>query len=53
MTIQELYDWAVENNVTDAYIIVRDSTGANTDYIEPEIVNHKNQFGIGWTDVEL
>ena len=23
------------------------------DYIEPEIVNHKNQFGIGWTDVEL
>ena len=53
MTIQELYDWAVENNVTDAYIVVKDYTGADTDCIEPEIVNHKNQFGIGWTDVEL
>ncbi len=48
MTIQELYDWAVENNVLDCDIVVRDNCGDTTHYVEPEIVKHT-----GYTEVEL
>ena len=37
MTIQELYNWAVENNVEDCDIIVKDSYGSDTYCVDPEI----------------
>lgn len=48
MTIEELYLWAVKNNVTDGEIVIRDSFGDRTDYIEPTIVEHN-----GYIEVEL
>ena len=53
MTIQELHDWAVENNVLDCDIIIRDSYGDHTSYIEPTIVTHKCANGSEYKEVEL
>ena len=40
MTIEELYEWAKENNVLDCDLVIRDSCGSYTHWIEPEIVSH-------------
>ena len=49
MTIQELYDWAVENDVANCDLVVRDSFGSTTHDIQPEILTHYT----GYFEVEL
>lgn len=53
MTIQELYNWAVENNVENCDIIVRDCYGSKTEYIEPNIVHHHHNNGSDYYEIEL
>lgn len=48
MTIKELYEWAIQNNVENADIVVYDYDGAKTSYIEPTIIQHN-----GYVDVEV
>lgn len=47
MTIQELYEWAKENNALEADLSVYDSYGEHTSNIEPEIIIHHK-----WDDKE-
>ena len=52
MTIKELYNWAVKNNVEDCDISVRDYSGSYSSNVEPEIVNHQNNE-TNWIEIEL
>lgn len=50
MTIKELYEWAVNNEVEDCDLVVRDFTGSYTYNVIPEVV----EYGDGENkDVEL
>ena len=53
MTIQELYDWAVENNVENEEIVTYTYYGEHTSSIQPEIIKIEGRNGLGWTMVEL
>lgn len=53
MTIQQLYDWACREGVEDCELIVRDSNGSETCYIEPTINHIKYPNGIEYDEVEL
>jgi hypothetical protein len=48
MTVAELYEWALNNNVVNGDIIIRDSNGDKTENVVPYI--RKND---GFVDVEL
>lgn len=48
MTVQELYDYAKDNNLLDADICVRDEYGAYWSSREIEVKNKG-----GYTDIEL
>ena len=39
MTIQELYNWAKDNDVTNCDIVVTDYRSGETHYVNPEIVD--------------
>lgn len=50
MTIKELYEWAVNNEVEDCNLVVRDYIGSYTYNVIPEVV----EYGDGKNkDVEL
>lgn len=53
MTIQQLYDWACREGVEDCELIVKDSNGSDTSYIEPTINHFKYSNGIEYDEVEL
>lgn len=53
MTSKELYEWAVREGVEDADLVVRDSYGSQTEYIEPNIVHHHHSNGSDYYEVEL
>ena len=40
MTIEQLYQWAKENDALDLEILVFDSYGDYTNSIEPDIINY-------------
>ena len=40
MTIEQLYQWAKENDALDLEILVCDSYGDYTNSIEPDIINY-------------
>ena len=48
MTIKELYEWAIKNNVEDSDIVVYDYNGERNSNIEPTIIQHN-----GYIDVEV
>ena len=53
MTIRELYEWACEKGLEDSDIIVNDSTGCLTSYIEPECIHHVCENGDEYNEVIL
>lgn len=52
MSIRDLFEWAINEGVEDADLIVRDSYGSTTTYIEPYIIRH-NFDGTEYIEVEL
>lgn len=44
MTIEQLYQWAKENDALDLEIQVFDSYGDYTNSIEPEIINYADYY---------
>lgn len=44
MTVEQLYQWAKENDALDLEIEVFDSYGDYTSYIEPEIINYSEEY---------
>ena len=44
MTIEQLYQWAKENDALDLEIQVCDSCGDYTDWIEPEIIDYSEDY---------
>lgn len=53
MTVEELYQWAKEHNALDADLIIRDSFGDSTSYLEPTLVEHICSDGSKFYEVEL
>ena len=53
MTIFQLYEWACREGVEDCDLIVRDTDGSKTSYIEPTIEYHKCANGMEYVEVEL
>lgn len=53
MTIFQLYEWACNEGVEDCDLIVNDSDGCMTHYIEPTIERHKCADGTEYIEVEL
>ncbi len=49
MTIEQLYQWAKENDALDLEIQVYDSCGEYTNYIEPEIIS----YAVDYREVKL
>ena len=46
MTIQELYDWAKENNALDGDLIIRDCYGSETHWIEPVVIHYDTYYEV-------
>lgn len=44
MTIEQLYQWAKENDALDLEIEVYNSYGEPTNYVEPEIINYADYY---------
>ena len=53
MTIAELYEWACSKGVENCDLIVRDFSGSQTSYIDPDIVQSVYSDGTEYTEVEL
>lgn len=52
MTIQELYEWAIRNDVVDKDIEILDKDGDKVNCIEPQIDQY-TMNGFTYTAVEL
>lgn len=46
MTIQELYEWAKENNALDGDLIIRDCFGSETTWIEPVVIHYDTYYEV-------
>lgn len=53
MTVQDLYNWAVENNVENCEILVRDCYGSEGYVYLPDIVEHTFENGESYKEIEL
>ena len=53
MTIKELYDWAIENEVEDVDLLIRDCDGSYTYFVEPIVILRTCVNGTTYKEVEL